>query len=450
MNTVTLRQQASKLVLAIALATGTAMIAGHIVPEAAHAQRKKKKDKEDEAPKAEYSKEWREAFIPVSEQLEAGEVDPAALRTQIEQIVAVTSSPDEKLQTGQLIYNAGVKLGQNATDDATKNQALVDRLRGMEMMIESGRVPAEAEGSYNFTSFQLAEVLKQYGKSRGYLQKAIDLNYSSAQTTSADLLVAMAQNHFNTDEHARGLQYLEQAIAAKSAAGEPVEERLYQIGFSVAFRNDLLPQVYDWANERAQRFPSSENWMNAINVVRRLNDYGPQPTLDLLRLSRQAGVLNEKQDYLIYVETADARRLPKEVKEVIEQGYASGAVDRDDTYLAEQLRIATSRIATDQAELPMLEKDAMAPDAGLRTVVAAGSAFLNYGDYAKAAQFYEKALGMPGVDSDEALTRLGIAQVGMEDYAGAKATFARITGPRAPIGRVWSGYAEYQAAAAGA
>lgn len=447
MKTVSLRKQASKLVLAVALATGTAMVAGHIVPGEAQAQRSKKdrkKKKDKDSSKPQYSQEWRAAFVPLDEQLKAEGADPAAFSAQIEQVVGLSKSGDEQLQTGQLIYNAGIRSGQAATTDAGKKSALAMRLRGMEMMVNSGKVPVTAVGQYNFIVYQLAGATGDHVKSRTYLQKAIDLGYTGDQSQS-DLLIAMAQTYFNTDEYQRGLQFFDQALEAKQAAGEPIEERLYEIAFSVAYREDIQPQVYDYAVKRAQLFPSDENWTNAINVVRVLNDYDDQATLDMLRLSRMAGVMADKQEYIIYIETADARRLPQEVRDVIEEGYANGGIDRDDTYVAEQLRIATGRIETDREELPVLAQDARAADASLATVRAAGSAFLSYGEYDKAVEFYTKSLSLPGVDTEESLTRLGIAQVGMEDYAGAQETFAKITGARLPMARVWSGYAAYQA-----
>lgn len=445
MNTVTVRKHASKLVLAIALATGTAMIGGHIVPDAAHAQRKKKKDKEEEAsaPAAQYSKEWRAAYVPLKEQLDAEGANPASFQAQIEQVVSLSQSGDEKLQTGQLIYNSGIRMGDAATDDAGKKAGLAMRLRGMEMMVGSGSVPLTAVGQYNFIAYQLSSATGDNVKARGYLQTAIDMGYTNNQSPS-DLLVAKAQTYFNTDEYAEGLRVLDQAFAAQEAAGEAPDERLYEIAFSVAYREDLRPQVYNYAIKRAQLFPKPANWTNAINVVRVLNEYNDQQTLDLLRLSRAAGVMTDKQEYLIYVETADARRLPQEVKNVIEEGYAKGAIERDDTYIADQLRVASGRIQSDRADLPALERDARAASATLATVRAAGSAFLSYGEYAKAVEFYTKTLSMPGVDAEESLTRLGMAQVGLEDYAAAQETFARITGVRMPIAKVWAGYAAYE------
>ncbi|MEM9084600.1 MAG: hypothetical protein AAGB23_01595 [Pseudomonadota bacterium] len=448
MNTLKLRKQASKLVLAIALATGAAMIAGHVAPAEAQAQRKKKKDKKEDD-KPQYSKEWREAFVPLDEQLKAEGADPRSFTSQIDQVVAISQSGDERLQTGQLIYNAGIRLGEIDSSETGQNAAYAMRLRGMEMMIGSGKAPAAAVGQYNFIAYQLAGASGQAEKSRTYLQAAIDAGYSGNQSPS-DLLVAMAQTYFSTDEYAKGLQVLDDAIASKQAAGEPVEERLYEFAFSVAYREDLQPQVYDYAIRRAQMFPTDDNWTNAFNVVRVLNEYGAQETLDILRLKRIAQLLDDKQDFIIYVETADARVLPQEVKDVIELGYATGEVERDDTFIADQLRIATGRIETDREELPVLEEDARAAGADLATVRAAGSAFLSYGEFDKAVEFYSKTATMPGGDTEETLTRLGMAQVGMEDYEGAKATFAKVTGPRMPIARIWAGYAEYQSGGASA
>jgi hypothetical protein len=165
-----------------------------------------------------------------------------------------------------------------------------------------------------------------------------------------------------------------------------------------------------------------------------------------LRLSRKAGVLADKQDYLFYIEAADARRLPKEVKDVIDEAYAKNAVSKNDIFVTDSLATANGRIKADQAELPVLERDANAAGASFRTVFAAGDAFLSYGQYGKAAGFYEKSLGMAGVDRNTALTRLGIAQVGVGDYAAAQASFAKVDGARAPIAKLWNAYAVQQAA----
>ncbi|MEM1195082.1 MAG: hypothetical protein AAGH57_03170 [Pseudomonadota bacterium] len=428
MNTPTLRKRASKLVLAIALATTTAMVAGHLVPDPAHAQRKKKKKKDS---KPEYSKEFVAAYTPVDEALQAGGADVAALRPQIDAMIAASTTPDEQIASGGLVYNAGV----TASDRALQ-------LQGMEIMLASGKVPFERIGQYNFIAYQISNALNDFPKARRYLQGAIDANFTTQSIGASDLQIAMAESYFAAEDYNSGLDYLDKAIAARKNQGLTVDETWYRRGITIAYNNEIVPQVYDFALAWVAAFPSPENWRDAINLARNLNEFGQQEMLDLFRLGRKVEALTDKQDYIMYVESADARRLPKEVKEVIEQAYERGAVSPDDIYIADSLTTANNRIETDRADLPELEQAAAAADAGLRTVVAAGNTFLSYGDFAKAEIFFQKALSMPGVETAEVLTRLGIAQVGLEKHEEAQRTFAQIQGARSTIAALWSGYAQ--------
>ncbi|MBI1401704.1 MAG: hypothetical protein GC147_00635 [Porphyrobacter sp.] len=428
------RGLARHLALAIALAGGTAMLAAPGLTDAAHAQKRDKKKKEEEAPKAEYSKEFVAAYKPVEEALKVEGADLAALRPQIDALLPLAVSADEKLATGGLLYNAGAKANDREI-----------QLKGMEMMLGSGKLSAEDTPRYSFVAYQLANALQQYDKSRTYLQHAIDGNFTTDQVTKADLQITMAESYFSSQDYAQGLDYLQNAIAERKAAGQPVDALWYRRGITVAYNNKVLPQLYDFAAEWIADYPSKDNWRDAINLVRNVNSFEGPEILDLLRLAKKAGVLTEKQDYVYYIETADPRRLPKEVKDLIDEAYATGAVSKDDIYVADSLTTANSRIKTDQSDLPALEKDASAPSAGLRTVFAAGDAFLSYGQYAKAANFYQKSLEMPGVERNVALTRLGMAQIGTGDYAAAQETLSKVDGSRAPIAMLWSAYAAEQA-----
>jgi len=428
------RALARHLALAIALAAGTAMVAAPGLTDPAHAQKRDKKKKEGEAAKPEYSKEFVAAYQPVEAALKAPGADVATLRPQLDAMLATVKSPDEKLAAGGLVYNTGNTAGDRAL-----------QLQGMEMMLSSGKLSPEDFARYNFVAYQLANALQDYPKARSYLQTAIDNNFSTDTVSTADLEITMAESYFSAGEYAAGLDYLDKAIAARKAAGQPVDAQWYRRGITVAYNNQIVPQVYDLVVDWLADYPAKENWRDGINLTRNLNEYDGPEILDLLRLSKKAGVLSEKQDYLYYIEAADPRRLPKEVKDLIDEAYAKGVVSKDDIFVADSLATASGRIKSDQAELPVLEKDANAPSAGLRTVFAAGDAFLSYGDYAKAAGFYQKSLGMAGVERNVALTRLGIAQTGMGDYAAAQETFSKVDGARAPIAKLWSAYAAEQA-----
>lgn len=429
---------ARQLALAVALASGTAVLAVPGFAGAAYAQKKKKDDKADAA-KPVYSKEFVAAYQPIDTALRAPAADLAALKPQVLALLPLATSPDEQLALGGMMFNAGIT-----------GKDLPLQFQGVELMLASGKVKPEETGKFNLVAFQIANELKQYDKARGYLQKAIDLGYSAPNVSTSDLQMNMAELYFSEDRFTEGLKYLSDAIAAKKAAGQPVDVRWYKRGVSVAYTNEIVPQVYDFVQAWVSDYPTPENWRDAVNLTRNLNEYDGPVLLDLLRLGKKVGTLKEKNDYVFYIESADTRRLPVEVKAVIEDAYATGVIPKgSDSWVEEQFKTASGLIAEDQKALPVLERDANAPTARLRTVIAAGDTFLSYGEYAKAAGFYERSLTMPEVDRNLALTRLGIAQIGAGDVAAARATLAKVEGPRAPIAMLWTAYAEQAGGATG-
>jgi tetratricopeptide (TPR) repeat protein len=428
---------ARQFALAAALACGTAVLAVPGLTEPAHAQ-KKKKGEDAQAGKAVYSKEFVQAYQPVDAALKAAGADPVALKPQVLALIPLAKSPDEQIAAGGMVFNTGV---------AAKDLPM--QLQGVEMMLASGKVSPQELGRFNLVAYQISAQQKDYGKARSYLQKAIDLNYSSDSVTTADLMSNMAELYFSQEQYAEGLAYLDTLIDSRKAAGQPVDPKWFRRGVQVAYSNEIVPQLYDFVQGWVVAEPTPETWRDAVNLTRNLNDFEGPVLLDLLRLGKEVGTLKEKNDYIYYIEAADTRRLPQEVKEVIEEASVKGAIPKgSDPWVEEQLKLANSLIVEDKRGLPALERDANAASAQLRTVVAAGDAFLSYGEHAKAAGFYEKALGMAGVDTNLVLTRLGIAQTGAGNVAAAREAFAKVQGVRAPVAMLWSAYAEQQSAPA--
>lgn len=427
---------ARQFALAVALAAGTAVLAVPGFADAAYAQKKKKGEEEAEAAgKPVYTPAFVKAYQPLDAKLKAPGASIAALKPEIDALVPLAVTPDDKLALGGMLFNAGI---------TGKDLAL--QLQGAETMLASGKTKPEDTGRYNVVAFQIANELKQYDKARSYLQKAIDLNYSGPNITVADLQMNMAELYFIEGRNEEGLTYLSEVIAQKKAAGQPVEAKLYRRGVSVAYQNEIVPQIYEFVEQWVADYPTPENWRDAVNLTRNLNEFDGPVLLDLLRLGKKVGTLKEKNDYIFYVESADPRRLPQEVVSVIDDAYATGVIPKgSDSWIEEQYKSANGLIAADKAALSGLERDANAPTAKLRTVMAAGDTFLSYGEYAKAAAFYEKSLTLADADRNTSLTRLGIAQIGAGNVDAAIATFKQVSGQRAPIARLWSAYAEQQA-----
>jgi tetratricopeptide (TPR) repeat protein len=350
-------------------------------------------------------------------------------KTQLEAAFTAIANPDDRYTWGQLAVSLG-SLGQESQG----------QYRGLNAMLESGKVAAADAPRLQFFVGSLAFDQKNYAAARTALHAAVGAGYHD---NDADALLADA--YISDNQIPQGLTLLNQAIAARKASGTPAPMNWYRRGLGTAYKAKLLDQASDFSLQLVQAYPTTENWSGAITILREIGRYPNQETLDLMRLMGRTGSYAEERDYIEYLQAADARRLPGEVLKVIEAGTTARKLNGADPFVVEAKGIASARIAADRASLPGLERDARAANATAATAMAGGDAYLSYDDPAKAEALYTIALGKPGADAPRLLTRLGIAQADQGNYAGAQATFAKVDGPRKPIAQLWAIYAGLKA-----
>ena len=409
---------ASSLAMALALVAGGAMTATALEAPAL-AQKKAKPN---------YSKAFVAAYAPLQEALSAETPDPATVKAAIPAVVAAVENDDDRYAAGGAIVNAGQKFNDNAL-----------ARQGLELMLASGKVPAEQVGPYNFMIGQVAYNAKEYATSRAALEAALAAGYTDNNPEAI-----IAETYFAENQDAEGLAYLAKAIEARKAAGQTVNEDWIKRGLAVAYRANMKPDAVKFANLYVSEYPSETSWRDAIAILLNTGGYDKPATLDLLRLGRRAGTLNDGRLYGEYVEAADYRRLPAEVVAVIDEGKSKGFLSDSDTYLADTRKQAADRAAADRADMDGLLTDARKSGASLATVMAAGDAMLSMNRPAEAEEFYLKASTMAGADTPMALTRLGIAQYDQGKYAEAQATFNRVEGARQAIANLWGVYSGQQ------
>ncbi|MGY6551911.1 MAG: tetratricopeptide repeat protein [Erythrobacter sp.] len=426
------------LALAIALASGTAIVGTLGFADVAHAQ--KKKDKK--AASQPYSPEFVAAYEALDPQVKAG-TDAATLKPKLLELAGIATSPDEKIVAGQMMYNVG---NQNKESEL--------QLRGLEMMVDSGQIPAESVGAAQYTLHQLHRGNKNYDQARYYLQMAIDGNFTAENITPAYLQYSMAQIDFAQNNTTDGLSNLKKAIETARSNGEQVQELWYKVGVQTAYENQMRPEFGEFAMGWMADYPSAENWRLAIDVARNMssidNRAGMEQTLDLMRLAKRVNAMESRRDFGIFIDTAKDLGYPNEITQVIDKGYDAGVFARNDSSIAEELRTAKQKVAEDKRDLAGIEASARKPDARTASIMSAGNTFLSYNDYAKAAEFFEMALAKPDVNRDEALQRMGMAQIGMGDYAAAAETLGKVQGERAAISALWNAYAQNQMRGTGA
>ncbi len=407
----------SHLAMAIALLCGTAFTAA-IVEAPAAAQKKPKEEKKD------YSKDFVKAYTVANDLFTAEPSDVNGAKAAIPGVIAAIGTQDDRMATGQFLVN----VGQASSDPSLTRQ-------GLELMLESGRVPAENRAAYLVNAGDLA---RQAGDMESARRHFIDAH--AAGHVKDDLPPIIASTYFDEDRFGEGIGYLRGLIDAQVEAGQTPNPMWIDVAFSSAYRNDMVAEANQLAELAVRHHPTEKNWRNAISLQRNLMDMSDDTLLDLLRLAKRTDTLEDGRDYADYIDAADARRLPGEVDVILKQAIAAGALTASDPFVVEARQTADARLAADRGELPALERDALASGASAVTANAAGDVFLSYNESAKAEAIYNAALTKSGVDRDRVLTRLAIAQADQGKYAEADATFAKVGGQRANVAALWRAY----------
>lgn len=420
------KRAGSHIALAIALLCGSA-VGLTAFADTAHAQRKKK----EKPGQTNYSKGFIAVYTPLNTLSQDTAADGTALKAGVPGLVAAMETADDRMAGGGLVYNIGI---------ATKD--LKVQRQGLSMMLDSGKLAPDQVTRYVLTAGQLATDDGDFAASRQFFLRAIAEGYNGTPSLEG----VIAESYFKEDKHAEGLAYLKGEIDKKKSAGLAPDEDWLRRGVSIAYTNDLPREAVAFSAEYARLYPSKTSWGDSIAIQRNYFDYDNNAMLDLLRLADRTGSLRDGRDYADYIDAADARRLPGEVKRVVAAGVAAGLLELNDPFVAEARTTADQRLAADKADLPALERDARLSSSTALTATAAGDALLSYGMSAKAEEMYVIASNKSGADMPRVLTRLGIAQVDQGKSAEAAATFAKVTGVRAPIANLWSIYAAQNAA----
>ncbi len=384
---------------------------------------------------ATYSKPFTAVAAPIQGELDKVKKAPdaaavAALKTKVEAAIAAATTPDDKMAAG----NYGIQVGGLAQDNALQRQ-------GVLLMIESGKSAPDMLPRLHFYAGNFAYEMKDYDAARKEIDTAIASGFNDP-----DAFIIMAQVLQAQKQDKESTVYLKKAIDAMTAQGKVAPESWYRSALAAAYGANDYAGAQPLSIALVKAYPTTKSWSMAIVVQRDLAKLPSQDTLDLLRLMARTKSWTEERDYGEFVQAADTRRNPGEVKAVIDAGVAAGQVDASKQFYAENLKLANARIAMDKATLPGLDKDARLPTAKAATLAGAGDAFLSYGEGAKAAELYKLALDKPGVDKPVVLTRLGIALIDSGDYAGAKAAFLQVEGVRKGMAELWATYADQKAA----
>lgn len=409
-----LKSFGSALAMAVALAGGAVLAnAGMAAPVAAQ----------------QYSDTFVTAYTAVQTVVNSGAADLSGARPLIPAMLAAIQNADERNAAGNLLLS----LGQTMRDPPLQRQ-------GLELMLASGLVPAEAQGQYYYYLGNFALQARDHPAGRTALQRALDLGYMPAEAAADPQLDPRTQilQSFFFEENFTGLLGYANTLFGDGSQRQP--ELWLTYGLQGAIETSSLADATLFSQALVAHYPSERNWGNGLRVIGGLGDFDDQANLDLLRLMRLTGTLTEGNDFIRYIETADPRIMSNELVHVLAEGVRAGHFASGQTYYDEVKGIVDDRMAEDRADAPALVREARSAASGA-PALSAGDVLYSLGDFAGAEAMYAMSVEKGSANTAAALTRLGMAQLRQGNVAAAQAALAQVTGPRAPIAQMWAAYA---------
>lgn len=400
--------------LAVALMAGGLAVSSSVVTTVEAAAQAKPK----------YSKGFVKVYEPVAAIVNAEGADYASAKAQIPAVVAAVENADDRHAAGSMTLVLGNKL----SDSTLQRQ-------GLELMLASGKVPAEQVGHFNFFVGNLAYGAKDYAAARTALEAAI-----AAGHTADNPQGLIAESFFAEDRTAEGLAYLKKTVQAQAATGAAVPEQWLRRGLKMAYEGDLAAETLDWSNMLVKANPTKENWQQALQVVAVSFDLTDQEQLDMLRLMMATGSISTRNEFTSYIETLDPRIMPNESGRVLQAAVTAGVMTKDDQYYGEVDRVVQGRLAAQPKEAADYAREAAGAAVG-RPAESAGDIYFSMGEYAKAEEMYQLAVQKGTADAGQTLTRLGMAQAMQGKGALAQETLGKVTGSRVPVATMWSTFA---------
>jgi hypothetical protein len=414
----------SKFSLALSL---TAM---SVAPVAFAKKEEKKKEAEPAAPagpKLKLSKPFTTAYAPAVDAL-VKKKDLAAAKAAFPAALAAATSEDDKYEAGIFAVN----LGTQTKDIAMQKQ-------GIDLLLQSPLTPPQNKSIYQFQRAAWSYDARDFANATTDLNKAYDMGY---RKNDIELLVANSLGQLK--RYPEAVTWMRKYIDAAKANGQKIETNSYALAANYAIKSKDDPSANGFLKDLVRTDGKSEYWHDALSIFMRSRDLQLQEMLDVFRLMRRTNSLNYEQEYAGYAESADARRYPAEVSEVINEGIAKGTISKTNRTLNDALQQANSLLAEDKRTLGSSETSAKSAAGGYQAALS-GDALFSHKEYARAKAMYELALSKgsvrdkEGVDqTDRVNMRLAQSKIGLGDLTGAKADLAKITGVnRKAIAEYW-------------
>ena len=281
--------------------------------------------------------------------------------------------------------------------------------------------------------------LKDWSKTGQWIQKAQSLGSSSAQLKQLQTYV-----QGQTGDYAAIARDTATSISAAEQAGRrPDEGDLLRLADAQARTGNPSGQTAT-LEKLVTYYPKKDYWSSYLARVQRKSGFSDRFALDVLRIKLATGVLSKTDEFMEMAQLALQADLPAEGREIVEKGFASGALGKGaEAERHKRLRdLALKQEAEAKASIAQRAAEAMAAKDG-NDLVQIGYAYVTMGQADKGVALIEQGIAKGGLKRPEdAKLRLGQAQLKAAKGGRAKAiqTLRGVQGNDglADLGRVWA------------
>jgi hypothetical protein len=377
-----------------------------------------------DAPKADYSKEFRKLAAPVQTAVnEKKWAEVLAALPELEAIPEPTRDDKKAIATWRL----------QATQGVGDQEAFA---AAIESFLAEGYADPENVGAMHRPLAAHYSAQKDNAKTLEHFQKFVE----NTPDVQADELETLGRLQLQTGMNAEACQTLGKAIDTVKGKGEKPKEMWYQL------RDRCFIETKDDASRLANlealvsEYPDKEYYSRVAAIYQAQTNDDRTVMLNAYRLavSDPAGGLATVGAYLNYADTALVAGSPGEAVRALERGMKEGVVPAAGTN-QQTLTTAKAAVASDKKTLPG-EAASAAKNAKGEVDVKVGLGFYSTGDYAKAAEAIKRGIAKGGVARlDDANLLLGASLLELGNAEEARAAFeaAKAAAPAgSPLGRI--------------
>ena len=414
------------------MALAALLTGGVALPFAATAAGKKEQPQPDSPTNFVLSKQVRDSAAAATLALKANDLAGAegAIST-----IERSASNDSERYIGRTLR---VRLLSASPVTVQSQTAMV---KPMTELIADPRTSKDDASRYNYTLGDFAYARKDYAKAVQFYRQARENGISDDE-----LNLQIVRANMEGGQVSAGAAELDSIIAAQVAAGKKPPESWYRFA-TQRLRMKKAPETAAWTGKWLGAYGTKANWHDAIAINGFKDEDETKLTVaerkdrdtrfvDLFRLMRVTKSLAGQKEYLEYARRANNLGLRDEVKAVIEEGRASGAILLKDPEATRLLGAAPAKGKPAPAAGPT--EAAARKAANGEAAAQVGNMSIGKGNYAKAVEMYDLALEKTVKDADDVRLHRGIALALAGDKERARADLAAVTtAPDSDTATLW-------------